>query len=37
MSDNHSHRWTPIYDDEGEIIGRICTDPECGVIEGRLA
>lgn len=29
----HKHYWTPIYDKEGEIVGRICT--ECGEHQGR--
>ena len=24
--------WTPLYDDEGNIVGRVCT--ACGVQEG---
>lgn len=27
------HIWTPIYNDEREIIGRICT--KCGKQEGK--
>lgn len=29
------HNWEPVYDAEGEIIGRICLT--CGAVEGRLS
>ncbi len=30
-----SHDWIPTYDEDGNIIGRICAD--CGTVEGRLS
>lgn len=30
-----SHDWIATYDEEGNIIGRVC--PKCGAVEGRLS
>jgi hypothetical protein len=30
----HKHTWTPIFDDDGNIIGKVCTNITCGEQQG---